>query len=126
MDEVKRLQQLAGLNEIKVNRPINKKEVFNYFLDNNKLIMITNFIDEDLETVINASGEDSLEEYAEYHEIDPNMIKSFYDSNLNNEVGYTTMEKYEDAQKLENLSNYKNIYAQGDENEYVYIIGNNL
>ena len=27
MNEIKRMQQLAGINEIKVNKPVNKKEI---------------------------------------------------------------------------------------------------
>lgn len=100
MDEIKRLQELAGIYEIKVNKPISKRELFDYF-NNNHLYLLSNLTQyTDQKHLLSQTRYDSLDTFLKddfgYEDDIPELkgaINNYYGLFKYNEILCETFEK---------------------------------
>jgi len=126
MDEIKRLQELAGINEIKVNKPVSKKELYDFFENNHFHLLISLSQSYTLEKLI--EGYDNIEEYLRIEwgyeqDIIPsliNNIQNYYKIFAPNEIDARYLSEHDDFNDSNN-NKYKNIsIGNGDGDWFVF------
>ena len=129
MNEIKRMQQLAGLNEIKVNKPLTKKDIFDYFYPNHfgLLISMDNYRDEIIKSIKDGSLKEYLENDWGYEdslgEISKNVI-NFYKLFKNTDIDARYIQRHDEFKSTDN-NLYQNLIVDEYDGDY-YIIRYNL
>lgn len=130
MEDIKRMQELAGIDEISVSKPINKRKLLEDFLEGEHFWLLHQLSEStNLDDFLESEECDSLEEYLNLLDYDnpeyiTNLINGYLSSFKPNEIYVVTTDfDYEHENTLPSV--YKKIITTGNGDDN-YIILHNL